>query len=42
MVKPPMLTLSVPTFPEAEEPSPYEICQVEFAAVLKVEDLAEL
>ena len=41
MVRPPMTTLSVPTSPDAELPSPYEIfhCWLVF---LKVEDLAAL
>jgi hypothetical protein len=41
IVSPPSDTLSVPTVPEAEEPSPYEIFQVEPLDVLKVEDLLE-
>jgi hypothetical protein len=38
---PPMEILSVPTVPEAEEPSPYEIFQVEPLMALNVEDLVE-
>lgn len=41
MANPPMVTVSVPTVPDAEDPSPYEISQVELLDDLKVEDLAE-
>jgi len=39
MTRPPTLTLSVPTVPEAEEPSPYVICHVEPGEFWKVLDL---
>ena len=38
MTSPPMLTSSVPTVPEAEELSPYEIFQLEPAVFLNVLD----
>lgn len=38
MVNPPMVTLSVPTSPEAEDWSPYEIFQVEPVCFLNVDD----
>jgi hypothetical protein len=38
IVSPPIVTLSVPTVPEAEEESPYEIFQLEPFWFLKVED----
>lgn len=38
MARPPRETVSVPTVPEAEEESPYEICHLELLAALKVED----
>lgn len=38
MTSPPMLTVSVPTVPEAEEESPYEICHLEDLEALKVDD----
>jgi len=42
MVKPPIVTLSVPTEPEAPEPSPYVICQVEPSVFWKVLDCVGL
>lgn len=39
MVNPPIVTLSVPTSPEAEELSPYEIFHCEPVEALKVDDL---
>ena len=39
IVSPPIVTLSVPTVPDAEEESPYEICHFEPFATLYVDDL---
>jgi hypothetical protein len=41
MVSPPSVTLSVPTVPEAEEESPYEIFHEEPELALNVLDLLE-
>lgn len=39
IVRPPIVTLSVPTVPDAELESPYEICQLSPEEVWNVEDL---
>jgi hypothetical protein len=38
IVRPPTVTLSVPTVPEAEDWSPYEIFHVDPAILLKLEE----
>lgn len=42
MASPPRVTVSVPTVPEAEEESPYEICHLEVLEALKVDDFSGL
>src|SRR5436190_1508851 len=39
MVRPPMMTVSLPTSPDAEDLSPYEIFHVYPRSLLKVDDL---
>lgn len=40
MASPPRVTVSVPTVPEAEEESPYEIFHLDVLEALKVDDFA--